>query len=372
MYILSMFIYEDVVDEVKKLLKYVELGDNIRYKGTFFRNPKYPSDVDIGCYLIFKNKKESYEMIKNVILNLPKNIIYITLDSGIDTSIDLDIKLDDNGYIVDYNYEKLKKKMDELLYKKFITQKDYNNLNKFLIKDQTKAYSAILYKYYKKIIMLKWSYNEIKNGSKKLKDGTIIKFEDTVNEDSRVLLTTAFLLKNDNIIGVDTNYIYDKISETEEYKDVDIYQIFFSIVSKNNFKAIKRLNTYLRLRRRHISDKNLLHKINKIIYSIDQLSYGVLGKYYHIYTYIELLLEIHDKLDKKQINIQYKKIEDDLKNIGIPMLIKNENDLTKTFDKVKIKLNKKSKYYFKKYYIEIIQLFGIKKNINFDIFDELK
>ena len=137
-----MIIINDDIKKVihKKLLDILPNNSGIVIHGTFASGKsKYISDVDLEVYLhLKKNKDELIADIQSIINNIEKDndIFFNDCMIGLDKRFnELDIKLNKNLTYPTYDYKKCNHALKELYKKKFITKKEHDELDKFIIKN---------------------------------------------------------------------------------------------------------------------------------------------------------------------------------------------------------------------------------------------
>lgn len=394
-------IIENINLKIDKLLNFIDkkcIDNNVAYTvkkiGSFFRknvlkDTSYTSDIDIGIYFKINNdnKNDVYDVIRESISYCCKNnnFYFNHIKCGLDDRFNFDIEVDISGNIQKYEPKKIKESILKMYNFKYITKKEYDNINLHIKDNPTfeEIYSLVLI--LKKFKNIFWTCDEI-NKNEKIYRKKKIKYSNLIDK-FRTLYNCVFEFEKGKYINFDINFItysvlpecekfIDKINNDFIYKECGIvndggfkkflnyHDIFKFYMRKKYFKVLKRLKNLLisylveviiirengtnlptRLRRRDTVKKHLnitikkIEKISrkKILRCLDQLSNRI--------EIIIILLEYKSENEIKRLIVDLlkdsinfckhdilKSVENKDKNI-----INTYNVLKNKYDKEKIK-----------------------------------
>ena len=250
----------DYSQEVNDILKLITTNSNVYPVGSYkYKVHKYPGDIDIfetikSCCLYSEARFAITKKIQNIAKKIlkQKDIFLGDFKAGVDNRWEIYIGKTKQNKIVDYDRKLIKRTIDNLKSQNILTQKEYNQILKFLkinIKrtDWEKLKNFINNKY-----IIRWTIDEIIKGKKKLKGNKTLYLDEAISHDSTckidiwgqvnnryIEITNWFLIVQRNkdgsekVLGMDLeNYI----SNIEE----DIYK-YSSKEHRNSLKAAKRL-----------------------------------------------------------------------------------------------------------------------------------
>jgi hypothetical protein len=247
---------ENVVEEMNNL-KINEKEDNIHPIGSLsYRGTKYAGDYDFFEKIMMDTKentiiffiKNLQRMVKKYITL--KNHYYGEIKCGVDKRFDINIGVCQNG--VYYVNSGLKENIINLYKSKLISKEEYNFIMKVLNKN---GQIQIDYEKINKILrehrVLRWNYNEIIEGKKKIPNGYKY-LEDAVQDIEKINIETLAIINN-------------KISDVSN---------FFYLTYTNNKKEYA-----INFNQSYIDDpksfeQGLLESINSLLYS--QMDYNPL------------------------------------------------------------------------------------------------
>lgn len=139
----------------------------------------YVSDIDVEYWIRFQNnKKDIYEHILDTVNFLIKNNMYYhDFIAGVDDRFEFNIDIKKDGSMIGYDYKKIKNEINKMKKDKIISNDEYKDINKFIVKDPDIIIFNKLRVLLRDLKDIHWTYDELISGKKIVRGKTFILYD---------------------------------------------------------------------------------------------------------------------------------------------------------------------------------------------------
>lgn len=334
----------NLYNKIQKIRKYLIIGNKYKVVGSFGKN-KYVTDVDITNYV--SSKINFNDEIIKIINNLPDNVIFLNLTSGIKPEFSLPWTIINEKNVKDYEYVKSINFINNLYFLKLINEEERDYCNN-LLEENPKINNLVLIE--DKL------YNKSKN--KFSKENILdkkLKTEFIENENNVVHYIYKY---DDDIIPIDVGFVKSDINKKNTYYNEFDKKKYLMFLKKEYYFILSSMRRYLDKEDQKIVNELLNDKygsyrqiLMNIFYLIQLINFPVLqtSEYYKFCYLVIKKIKENTNFNDKCINIIKKSLKEEID------ITNNEwyNLLKELEDKLTQHLNEQLKDYAYDYYKKI-------------------
>lgn len=186
---------------IDSIIRFITVNDNYRVVGSFARESLYITDVDINNDINNQPIKQVADIIRDRILNLPGDIIFVYLTSGFDPRITPPWEIETLESVNNYNYEKAREFLKDLLSLGIISKDEKYWMNDLLTKNPVVNNLLLIEDKIYNRSKIRWLLEDIRKGFKVINGQKTSLLEAVKSNDQNVL---HFIYKyGDNYVPID-------------------------------------------------------------------------------------------------------------------------------------------------------------------------
>lgn len=296
----------DYPSDAVKILDAMSLDKGLVLVGSMsLRSQQYSGDYD--GYEVVNRKGNVNECLKGLRIDFQNAVKELrsmpnTFIGDIKAGVVSDWRIIDrnvyveNDKIYNYNAVALRRKIDELLASKVLTNLEAKEAHS-LIKDKPTIPEFLLAKEKLKFHILRWSVAEVLANIKRLRDGSYITLDEAFHTDGITKLDVIGLVANSRFTDFSVIYEFRCNGKVLNPEPINIRRSL-----EENILAYKYEGNYFKVLKRCFALAKLL-KDDKMIVELNPILNSDLGRLYHIVSDIGTLITLLDEHNKVPLNI---------------------------------------------------------------------